>query len=135
MVWPSVVFIRSARIRAMASDGPPAENGTTMVSGCDGKLSARALPPKASNAANAARTILRIAPSPQKRHAAGRELEPGVVDRLMAIQRARDRRQRVFEPGRAIEQHHAIIFGHAAIGKALLVGGVGCRPLRTQQQA
>ena len=56
--------MRSARIRAIASDGPPAENGTTMVMGCDGKLSARALPPNASIAINAARTVLRITSSP-----------------------------------------------------------------------
>jgi hypothetical protein len=60
MFCPSVTRIRSARIRAIASVGPPAENGTTMVRGCDGKLSASALPPVTSNAANAARIILRI---------------------------------------------------------------------------
>jgi hypothetical protein len=27
-------------MRIIASDGPPAENGTTMVTGCDGNLSA-----------------------------------------------------------------------------------------------
>src|SRR3984957_18105170 len=37
------------------------------------------------------------------------ELQLGVVDRLMAIERARPRRQRIFEPGRAIEQHHAVV--------------------------
>src|SRR6267378_2191672 len=51
--------MRSARIRAMTSDGPPAENGTTMVIGCDGKFSASALPP-AARTASAARTIFRI---------------------------------------------------------------------------
>src|SRR5713226_5092704 len=51
-----------------------------------------------------------------------------VVDRLETIERARDRRQRVFKPGRAIEQHHAIVFRDAAIGEALLVGGVGRSP-------
>ena len=32
--------MRSARIRAIASDGPPAENGTMMVMGRDGKFCA-----------------------------------------------------------------------------------------------
>ena len=40
------------------------------------------------------------------------------IDRRMAIQRARDRRQRIFKAGRTIEQHHAIIFRHAALGEA-----------------
>jgi hypothetical protein len=44
----------------MASDGPPAENGTTMVMGCDGNVSANALPPNASIAINAAQIDLRI---------------------------------------------------------------------------
>ena len=48
----------------MTSDGPPAANGTTMVIGRDGKLSARAKPPNASIAVNAARIVLRITPSP-----------------------------------------------------------------------
>ena len=60
---PSVTFMRSAIIRAMASDGPPAENGTTMVMGCDGKVSANALPPNASIAINAAQIVLRITSS------------------------------------------------------------------------
>jgi hypothetical protein len=34
--WPSAVFIRSARMRASASVGPPAGKGTTMVMGRDG---------------------------------------------------------------------------------------------------
>ena len=51
--------MRSARIRAIASDGPPAENGTMMVMGRDGKFCATAAPPKA-NTAKAARMIFRI---------------------------------------------------------------------------
>ena len=38
--------MRSARIRAIASDGPPAENGTMMVMGRDGKFCATAAPPR-----------------------------------------------------------------------------------------
>jgi hypothetical protein len=55
--------MRSARTRAIASDGPPAENGTMMVMGCDGKFSASALPPDIKSPINAAQTVLRIAPS------------------------------------------------------------------------
>src|SRR5688500_12142925 len=64
-----------------------------------------------------------------------RTLQPSVVDRLMSIERARDRRQRIFKPCRAIEQHDAIVLRHAAVGKALLVGSIRRRPFRTQQQA
>jgi hypothetical protein len=51
--------MRSAITRIIASDGPPAENGTMTVMGCDGKVSANALPPNVS-IASAARTIRRI---------------------------------------------------------------------------
>src|SRR3954447_22476022 len=64
-----------------------------------------------------------------------RTLQLRVVDRLVAIERARDRRQRIFKPCRTIEQHDAIVFRHAAVGKALLVGSIRRRPFRTQQQA
>src|SRR5215208_5956458 len=133
MVSPSVSFMRSARIRAIASDGPPAANGTMTVMGCDGKLSARALPPNASNATSAARTFLRITPS-KPRTFKNLKLQPRVVDRLVPIELARNRRQWIFKPCRAVEQHHAVIFRHATVGEALFVGGIGCRALRTQQQ-
>src|SRR5260370_33983048 len=119
---PSVIFIRSARIRAIASDGPPAENGTMMVMGCDGKFSARALP-KASSAVNAARTALRITPSDADAPFAPL-LKPGVVDRRVAIERARDRRQRIFKPCRVFEQHHASIFRYASDGETLHICGL-----------
>src|SRR5439155_3155501 len=160
MASPSVVFIRSARIRVIASDGPPAENGTTMVMGCDGKLSASALPANDISAINAAKTVLRITPlqqRPHHRHCEERSeeaiqlsvsrrcglrrcarndgLEFCVVDRLMTIERARDRRQRVFKPCGAIEQHHPVTFRYPAVGKALFVSGVSRRALGTQQQA
>src|SRR5258708_5516484 len=61
MVWRSVRCIRSARIRDIASEGPPAEHGTMMVMGCDGKFCAGAGPPDISNA-SAAKTVLRITP-------------------------------------------------------------------------
>src|SRR4051794_3484221 len=64
-----------------------------------------------------------------------RILEFRVVDRLVAIERARDRRQRIFKPGSAIEQHDAIAFCNTTFGEALLVSGIRCRPFRTQQQA
>jgi hypothetical protein len=54
-----VAYIRSARIRAIASDGPPAENGTMMVMGRDGKFWADAGPPMVINTANAAQIALR----------------------------------------------------------------------------
>src|ERR1700687_2842056 len=85
----SVTFMRSAIIRIIASDGPPAENGTMTVMGCDGKFSASALPPNVS-IASAARTILRIQLSLGP---AARKLQLRVVDRLMAVERARDRRE------------------------------------------
>src|ERR1700687_1151226 len=47
-----------------------------------------------------------------------------VVDRLVAIERAGDRRQRVFKACRAIEQHDAIIFRDAGIGRAFVVSGL-----------
>src|SRR5258705_13989656 len=62
-------------------------------------------------------------------------LEFRVVDRLVTIERARDRRQRILKPCRAIEQHHAIIFRDATVGEALLVSGIGRSALRAQQQA
>jgi hypothetical protein len=55
-----VTLMRSARIRAIASDGPPAENGTMMVMGRDGKFWATATLPNANIANKAAKTILRI---------------------------------------------------------------------------
>src|SRR5215211_9281160 len=51
--------MRSARIRAIASDGPPAENGTMMVMGRDGKFWAAATLLNA-NTAIAARMNFRI---------------------------------------------------------------------------
>src|SRR5438046_9743087 len=73
--------------------------------------------------------------SPSPSGGAARTSKFCVVDRLVTIERARDRRQRVFKACRAIEQHHAIIFRDAAIVETLLVGGVGGCSLRTQQQA
>jgi len=51
--------MRSASIRAIASDGPPAENGTMMVMGRDGKFWATAWPPMVINTANAAQIAFR----------------------------------------------------------------------------
>ncbi|MGY4312726.1 hypothetical protein ACVWW1_002029 [Bradyrhizobium sp. JR3.5] len=56
--------MRSARMRAIASDGPPAANGTTMVIGCAGQVSAETLPVN-DNIASTARTSFRITRSPQ----------------------------------------------------------------------
>src|SRR5262245_23978770 len=52
--WPSETFIRSARMRASVSLGPPAGYGTTMLIVRDGKLSASALPTSAATMVNAA---------------------------------------------------------------------------------
>ena len=43
-VWPSVRLIRSARMRASVSVGPPAVNGTTSVICFEGKVCAAARP-------------------------------------------------------------------------------------------
>jgi hypothetical protein len=44
MGCPSETCILAARIRASVSVGPPAENGNTIVIGCDGYISAIAGP-------------------------------------------------------------------------------------------
>src|SRR5256885_1937757 len=49
--WPSALVMRCAMIRAMVSVGPPAENGTMIVTGCVGNSWAPA--------ANASRKTLR----------------------------------------------------------------------------
>src|SRR5947209_10329997 len=102
-------------MRAIASVGPPAENGTTMVMGWAGNWSAMAVPTNVSNETQAARIALRMFQNLQLR----------VVDRLVTIERAVDFRQRVFKACGAVEQHDPITFVDAAIGEALLVGGVG----------
>src|ERR1700746_3163312 len=61
--------------------------------------------------------------------------EHRIVDRLQAIERAMNRRQRILKACGAIEQHYAVIFADAAVGKALLVGGIGRSALRAQEQA
>ncbi len=52
--WPSVSFMRSPRMRASVSVGPPAGNGTIMVIGREGKVSAPAALKHPSVAASAA---------------------------------------------------------------------------------
>ena len=42
----------------------------------------------------------------------------------MAIERARHRRQRIFEARRAVEQHHAIALADAAVGDFLILRAV-----------
>src|ERR1700750_2613565 len=108
-------------MRAIASDGPPAENGTMMVIGCDGNSSARTAPAKARIAIRAVQKVLRIICFFSWRRFVGSELELREVNRLVAIERSRHGRQRIFKSGRAIEQHHAIIFCDAAINQTLLV--------------
>src|SRR5262245_53686648 len=115
-------------MRAMTSDGPPAEKGTMIVMGREGKFCAAADPPKA-RAAIAVRINLNITISLKLlkllRGAMRRSnplnpeinrslrvyrndgpLELRIVDRLVTIERARHRRQRVFESRCTIEQHH-----------------------------
>ena len=54
-----------------------------------------------------------------------RFLQPGrEIDGLMPIERALDRRQRIFQPGGAIEQHGLLAARHAAVGEALFVSRV-----------
>src|SRR5579871_4018578 len=66
-VWPSDRLIRSARMRASVSVGPPAVNGTTMVICFDGNVSARAAGAArpAASIIRPAMTLLRNKPSPQ----------------------------------------------------------------------
>jgi hypothetical protein len=53
-------------IRAIESVGPPAENGTMMVMGCEGKVSAASAGlENVSSEANAVRIIFRITTSPK----------------------------------------------------------------------
>src|SRR5262245_39481740 len=150
----------SARMRAIASDGPPAENGTTMVTGREGKFWAKAGATNARAAANTASTNLRITTSvkrpPSSLRGAKRRSNPSFVtgmdgllrfarndgrclqlreiDRLVAIERSVDLRQRIFEPCRAIKQHHAITLCNTTFGEALPVGGVGRRTLGAEQK-
>src|SRR5262249_44454910 len=49
-VWPRLFVMRSAMMRAIVSVGPPAENGTTTVTGFAGKLCAMAPPPQRASA-------------------------------------------------------------------------------------
>src|ERR1700744_2716054 len=72
----------------------------------------------------------------RRRYAAPQDegLQFRVVDRLEAIERARDRWQRIFKTGRAIEKHHPVAFRNTTIVEALLVGGIGRRTLGAQQQ-
>src|SRR6185369_4674330 len=100
----SVTFMCSARIRDMASEGPPAENGTMMVMGRDGKFCAAAGNANARVARTTAEIILRICFSNalfQNPH--GEDLEPREIDRLVAIERARHGWQRIFKSRGAVK--------------------------------
>ena len=57
------------------------------------------------------------------------------IDRLVPVERAVDRRQRILQPGGAIEQDRLLAFLNAPVGEALLIGGVGRRALGAQQKA
>jgi hypothetical protein len=61
-VWPSEDRMPSASMRANTSPGPPAANGMSMVTGCDGKSSAAAgtMPRDAPMAASDARRVRRV---------------------------------------------------------------------------
>src|SRR5215208_4811731 len=55
--WPSTALIRSTRMRATVSFGPPGANGTTIVIGREGYGCAAAAVTVASSAKHAAATI------------------------------------------------------------------------------
>src|SRR5216684_2665369 len=57
-VWPRPLVMRSAMMRAMVSVGPPAENGTTMLSGRVGKFCAPAAPQQKASADARSRSLL-----------------------------------------------------------------------------
>src|SRR5262245_10866205 len=61
-------------------------------------------------------------------------LELREVDRFVAIEDALDLRQWIFEPCRTIKQHHPIALGNTTFGEALLVGGICCGALGTEQK-
>src|SRR3954463_15347699 len=80
-VWPRLVRNRSAKMRAMVSVGPPAANGTTSVTGRDGKLCAcvapiapKMIPPTASRIRN------NFMPCSLLRGAISLALDPGGFD-------------------------------------------------------
>src|SRR5215467_1261417 len=62
-------------------------------------------------------------------------LQSGEINRLMPVQRAMHRRQRVFEAAGTIEKHSLIGTRNTAIGEALLVGRISRRALWAQQEA
>src|SRR5262245_63325028 len=63
-----------------------------------------------------------------------RALQLREVDRLVAIERARHWRQRVFKPCCAVKQHHPITLCNTTFGEALLVGGVSGSTFGAEQQ-
>src|SRR5580704_18973759 len=126
---PSVWPICSAITRPTTSVGPPAANGTTMVIGRDGYSSAVAAT---------------MAPQPSIKPitivdsvfiALISRLKLRKVDRRVAIQRAANWRQRIFQAGGAIKQHHLVAALDPAVGEALLIGRVSCRAFRAHQKS
>src|ERR1700730_17274018 len=125
---PSVRPICSAIRRPTTSVGPPAANGTTMVIGRDGYSSAAAAT---------------MAPQPSIKQitivgsvfiALISRLKLRKVDRCVAIQGAANWRQRIFQPGGAIEQHDLVTALDPAVGETLLVGGVSRSTFRAHQK-
>src|SRR6185437_4259481 len=162
-VLPSVWPMCCASNRPMTSVGPPAANGTIMVIGRDGYSSAVAATVVIQISASAAVKTPFMCPSQPflfPRHCEERsdeaiqnsltvitsrpgllrsarndDLERRVIDRLVPIERALDRRQRIFQPGRTVEQQRLLGARNAPVGKALFVGGVGGGALRAHQKA
>src|SRR5580698_5295224 len=56
------------------------------------------------------------------------------VDRFEAIERAANWRQRIFQPGRAIEEHDLVAALDPAVGEALLVGRIRRRAFGAHQK-
>src|SRR5580692_6523881 len=125
---PSVRPICSAITRPTTSVGPPAANGTTMVIGRDGYSSAAA-------ATMAPQPSIKLMAIVDKFFIALiSRLKLREVDRFKAIERAANWRQRIFQAGRAVEQHDLIAALDPAVGEALLVGRVSRRPFRAHQK-
>src|SRR5579862_10026861 len=126
---PSVRPICSAITRPTTSVGPPAANGTNMVIGRDGYSSAAAatMTPQPS--------IRPITIVDNVFIALISRLKLRKVDRFEAIQRAANWRQRIFQAGGAIEQHHLVAAFDPVVGEALLIGCVSRSTFRAHQKA
>src|SRR5579872_4408714 len=161
--WPSVWPMCCASSRPMTSVGPPAANGTIMVIGRDGYSSAVAATVAVQISASAAvKTPFHVSSQPflfprhceersdeaiqnsltvitsrpgLLRSARNDDLQRRVIDRLMPVERALDRRQRLFRSGRTVEQHRLLGARNTPVGETLFVGRIGSGAFRAHQKA